>query len=82
MEVAKLREFVCLNSLPMNTYGIIDGIHCTGNIKRRILDLGMIKGTKIKPVLKSPSGDPIAYEVRGSIIAIRKEDSDKISVLI
>lgn len=77
-----MRDIICLNTLPMDTYGIIDNIHCTGNIKRRLLDLGMIKGTKIKPVLRSPSGDPTAYEVRGSIIAIRKEDSDKINILL
>ena len=51
------------------------------NIKRRILDLGIIEGTKIKPVLKSPLGDPTAYEVRGSIISLREEDSKKIEVI-
>lgn len=40
----------------------------------------MVKGTPIKAVLKSPSGDPIAYEVRGSIIAIREEDAHLITV--
>ena len=46
-----------------------------GNIKRRMLDLGFTKGTKIVPVFKSPFGDPTAFEVRGSVIALRKEDS-------
>ncbi|MCO8194315.1 FeoA family protein [Anaerofustis sp. NSJ-163] len=48
--------------------------------KRRFLDLGLINGTKIKPVFVSPLNDPVAYEIRGSIIALRKEDSDKIYV--
>lgn len=77
-----MRNIICLTDLPMNTEGTIDAIHCDGNMKRRILDLGMIKGTHITPILKSPSGDPTAYEVRGSVIAIRKEDSEKISVLL
>ena len=45
-----------------------------------MLDLGIVKNTIIKPVLKSPSGDPVAYEIRGAIIALRKEDSDLIMV--
>lgn len=64
-----------LNELPLDTVGIIQNLNCTGNTKRRMLDLGLINGTKIIPVFKSPSGDPIAYEVRNTLIAIRKEDS-------
>ena len=64
-----------LYELPLNTVGIIDVLNCTGSTRRRMLDLGLIKGTKITPILKSPSGDPIAYEIRKTLIAIRKEDS-------
>ena len=51
-----------------------------GSLKRRLLDLGIIKGTKIIPVLKSPSGDPTAFEVRGTLIALRKEDAILIKI--
>lgn len=64
-----------LYELPLNKVGIIDNLNCNENIRRRMLDLGFIKGTKIIPVFKSPSGDPTAYEVRKTLIAIRKEDS-------
>ena len=64
-----------LNELPLNTIGIIDELNSNGNTKRRLLDLGLVKGTKIIPVFKSPSGDPTAYEVRKTLIALRKEDS-------
>lgn len=64
-----------LYELPLNTVGIIDELNCNGNIRRRMLDLGLIKGTKITPIFKSPSGDPIAYEIRKTVIALRKEDS-------
>ena len=69
-----------LCDLPLNTVGIIDGLNCNGNIRRRMLDLGLIKGTKIVPVFKSPSGDPIAYEIRKTLIALRKEDSKFITL--
>lgn len=71
-----------LTQLPLNQKGEIRKIDCQGNIKRRLLDLGLIQGTKIVPVLISPSKDPRAFEVRGSIIAIRKEDASQIEVNI
>lgn len=64
-----------LNELPLNTVGIIDELNCNGNTRRRLLDLGLVKGTKITPVFKSPSGDPTAYEIRKTLIALRKKDS-------
>ena len=69
-----------LNELPLNTVGIIDELNCNGNIRRRLLDLGLVRGTKITPVFKSPSGDPTAYEIRKTLIALRKEDSKLINL--
>ena len=73
-------EVINLSQLPLNKNGIIKEIKCEGNIKRRLLDMGLVKGTNIKPVLVSPSKDPRAFEVRGTIIAIRKEDAKKIEI--
>ena len=72
------RDVINLSNLPLNENGMIDNIKCDGNIKRRLLDLGLVKGTNIVPILVSPSNDPRAFEVRGSIIAIRREDAEKI----
>lgn len=69
-----------LSELPLNTVGIIDELNCDGNIRRRLLDLGLVKGTKIVPIFKSPSGDPTSYEIRRTIIALRKEDSKLINL--
>lgn len=73
-------EVTNLSQLPLNKYGIIQELKCKGNIRRRLLDLGLVKGTKITPVLVSPSKDPRAFEVRGTIIAIRKEDAKQIEI--
>lgn len=69
-----------LHELPLNQIGIVNNLNCNGNIRRRLLDLGFINGTKIKPIFKSPAGDPIAYEVRKTLIALRKEDSKFINL--
>ena len=69
-----------LYELPLNKVGIINNLNCNGNIRRRLLDLGLVRGTKITPVFKSPSGDPTAYEIRKTLIALRKEDSKLINL--
>lgn len=71
-----------LNKLPLNKTGFIYTIQCSENVKRRLLDLGIIKNTCIKSILKSPSGGLKAFAVRGSLIAIRDEDSSLIQVYI
>lgn len=69
-----------LYELPLHKIGIVDNLNCDGNIRRRLLDLGLVKGTRITPVLKSPSGDPTAFEIRKTLIALRKEDSSLINL--
>lgn len=76
-----MKHIISLNDLSLNHYAKIENINCDGIDRRRFLDLGIIKGTKLKPILKSPSGDPIAYEIRKSVIAIRSEDAKKIKVV-
>lgn len=71
---------ILLTSLPIDTSATVINLNCTGIIRRRLLDLGIVKGTTITPILKSPSGDPTAFLVRGSTIALRKEDADLIDV--
>lgn len=47
---------------------------------RRFLDLGLVQGTVVEAIQKSPSGDPVAYLIRGALIAIRREDANKIVI--
>ncbi len=71
-----------LNQLPLNKSGKINKIECGEGIKRRLLDMGLVKETEITPILISPSGDPRAFLVRGTIIAIREEDAKNIKINI
>lgn len=73
-------DIINLSQLPLNKNGVIKEIECESSVKRRLLDLGLVKGTNIMPVLVSPSKDPRAFAVRGSIIAIRKEDAENIKI--
>ena len=44
-----------LNNVDLNTKVQIQSFNCTGSLRRRLLDLGLIKGTYITPILISPS---------------------------
>ncbi|MDT2046532.1 FeoA domain-containing protein [Bacillus sp. 1780r2a1] len=46
-----------------------------GTMRRRLLDLGFVPGALVEVVKKSPLGDPIAFRVSQTIIALRKEES-------
>jgi len=52
----------------------------TGLPRRRMLDLGLVPGTTIEILRKIALGDPIAYGIRGAMIALRKEESKQILV--
>ncbi len=73
-------KITSLDRLPINNNAKILNVECENNLKRRLLDLGLINGTNIKSVFKSPMGNPVAYLVKGSTIAIRKEDSKYITI--
>ena len=52
-----------------------------GTMRRRFLDIGIIPGTAVTCLGKSPLGDPGAYKIRGKLIAIRNEDAEKILLI-
>jgi len=70
-----------LDNLKVGESCIIKNIKDSSKIKRRLLDIGIIPGTKVECVLSSPSNDSLAYLIRGTTIAIRKIDSKEIEVL-
>jgi Fe2+ transport system protein A len=69
-----------LSSLKPGEQSNIVSLDVKGSLRRRILDLGIVPGTVLTCVGKAPAGDPIAYLVRGTIIALRSEDASLIFV--
>ena len=53
---------------------------CIGMQRRRLMDFGIVPGTKISAEMKSLGGDPTAYRVRGTSVALRKNQSDFIFI--
>jgi DtxR family Mn-dependent transcriptional regulator len=53
---------------------------CQGSQRRRLLDLGVVKGTEIEAELVSATGNPVAYKIRGALIALRREQAEWIRI--
>lgn len=75
-----MQELIPLYRLPIGTPAHVRKLEFRGNIRRRMLDLGIIMDTLVEALQKSPSGDPTAYQIRGAVIAIRKEEASGILV--
>jgi DtxR family Mn-dependent transcriptional regulator len=61
-----------------NVLGLDDA--CQGYSRRRLMDLGFTSGATIRPALSTFSGDPRAYEIRGTLIALRREQASQVLV--
>jgi DtxR family Mn-dependent transcriptional regulator len=53
---------------------------CQGPQRRRLLDLGVVPGTVVRGVMASAAGDPIAYDIRGALIGLRRQQAAWIRV--
>ncbi|MDW7649974.1 MAG: FeoA family protein [Bacillota bacterium] len=69
-----------LVSLCVGQRGVVTSLAAEGIGRRRMLDLGLVPGTVVESVRRSPAGDPTAYIIRGAVIALRSEESRKIFV--
>ncbi len=66
-----------LEDLELGDFGRVIGISpaCQGSQRRRLLDLGLVKGTEIEAELVSAAGDPVGYRIRGALIALRGDQA-------
>lgn len=75
-------DFVRLADLPHGQDAEIVSLSpaCQGLTRRRLLDLGFTPGTRVRPVLETFAGDPRAYHLRGTTIALRRDQSSVVIV--
>lgn len=69
-----------MNELRPGERAVVRAMHNSGPIRRRLRDLGLIEGTAVTCLGRSPLGDPAAFAVRGAAIALRRADSRSIEV--
>ena len=69
-----------LDLLPIKTKSVITKVGGEGELRCRLLDMGLIPKTVVEIRKVAPMGDPIELEIRGYTLTIRKEDAAKIEV--
>lgn len=69
-----------LTELKRGESAVIAKMDSLQDIRRRLQDLGMIEGTLIECLGKSPLGNPTAFLIRGTVIALRNEDAGSVMV--
>ena len=75
-------DAVRLSSLKENEIAHVVGIsrECRGENRRRLLDLGFVRGAGISLDLNSPLKNPVAYSIKGTSIALRRDQASKILI--
>ena len=75
-----MKNMESLKKLNRGQKAVIARLESADDIRRRLQDMGMIEGTSVECVGKSPLGDTAAYLVRGAVIALRSQESDRIFI--
>ena len=73
-------KIISLAEVPVGKKCEVCSLTSAGSERRRMLDIGLVQGTTVEALQKSPSGNPVAYFIRGAVIALRDEDANKILV--
>lgn len=73
-------QHLCLNDIAPGQCGTVVTLLSAGNMRRRLLDIGLVENTEVECLGRSLGGDPSAYLIRGAVIAIRSEDGANILV--
>ncbi|MHC4409628.1 MAG: FeoA family protein [Planctomycetota bacterium] len=69
-----------LADLPVGRHAEIVSIDCERRLSRRLMEMGLLPGTRIRVVRVAPLGDPIELRVRNYSLSVRRDEAAKIAV--
>ena len=72
------KQTLLMSDLMPGMTGEVLSLQNTGSMRRRLLDLGLVEGSRVTCLGKSLWGDPEAYEICGAGIALRRRDCEQI----
>ncbi|MCH4167916.1 MAG: ferrous iron transport protein A [Streptococcaceae bacterium] len=79
-EALKNQTEVLLNHVPVGSSGIVTAIEGAGAVKRRLMDMGITRGTKLFIRKVAPLGDPVEIHLRGYELTLRREEAALIHI--
>lgn len=71
-----------LNKLEPGQNGKVVNIKGSGATRRRIMDMGIVRGSEIKVIRRAPLGDPVEFEIRDYNLTLRKREAECIYVSV
>ena len=75
-------SIVKLAGMKPGVSGVVEAREGHGNIQHRLVDMGVVKGSHITVVKVAPLGDPVEVKVKGTALALRKNEAAMISVAV
>lgn len=75
-----MTNIISLRKLPIGKKAVVTKVGATGEMNRRIRDMGLIPGTTVSIVGKAPLKDPVALRLSGVTISLRNNEADYIEV--
>lgn len=69
-----------LSQMQPGEVGVVVKVNGSGNVKFRLIDMGVVKGSKLQVVKFAPLGDPIEIKIKGFSLSLRKNESEMIDV--
>ena len=70
-----MTEAISLNQTEIGQTLLVERLENESAMRRRLEDLGLTVGTRVRCLMASPLGDPRAYAIRGAVIALRQRDA-------
>lgn len=75
-------SIVKLADMKPGVSGVVEALEGHGHIQHRLVDMGVVKGSHITVVKVAPLGDPVEVKVKGTALALRKNEAAMISVAV
>ncbi len=76
------KNSISLRQMKVNQSGIIKDVRASGELGRRIRDMGLVTGTEIKVIGRAPLKDPVALRLKDFTLTLRNNEADWITVAI
>ena len=71
-----------LPDLPLRKSAVVEAVGGERAVRRRIMEMGLVPGTKVRLVALAPMGDPLTLELRSSRLSIRKKEAAQVRVRV
>ena len=77
----KTRSTQTLHDLPIGASGVVQQVTCDRSVSRRLMEMGVLPGTRVMVTRVAPLGDPLELRVRNFALSIRRAEARRIALV-